>query len=99
MLSSTGGRPSKVYKLSSRGQELFPRHYALFSNLLINWIKQNLGEEDIVAKNCVFHKLASECDEVCLFDISLMTSLLDSKIDHKECMVKGGDACRFSTTL
>ncbi|MBL1275705.1 MAG: HTH domain-containing protein [Ectothiorhodospiraceae bacterium] len=153
MLSSTGGRPSKVYTLSSKGLELFPRHYALFSNLLINWIKQKLGDEDlescmselgtqvaqefkprvqkhrshtdklkevasimqelgyearveknkeneeeIIASNCVFHKLASESDEVCLFDTSLMSNLLDSKIDHKECMVRGGNVCRFSSS-
>lgn len=153
MLTSTGGRPSKIYTLSPVGLELFPRHYALFTNLLINWIKQKLSDEDfescmvelgtqvaedfkprvqkhitrtdklkevasimqelgyearvennkeneeeIVASNCIFHKLASESDEVCLFDTSLMSNLLDSKIDHRECMVKGGNSCRFSAS-
>jgi predicted ArsR family transcriptional regulator len=150
-LTSTGGRPSKVYSLSSKGMELFPRHYALFSNLLIHWIKQKLSEKDlrecmlelggqvadefklrvqrrgsrsgklaevasimqelgyeahvetnsedteeIIANNCVFHKLASDCDEVCLLDTSLISKLLEAKINHSECMVKGGQCCRFS---
>jgi len=47
MSSSTGGRPSKVYMLSAKGLELFPRHYALFSSLLIQWIKQKLGEAEL----------------------------------------------------
>jgi len=153
MLTSTGGRPSKTYALSSKGLELFPRHYSLFSNLLIQWIKlklsdsdlkkcmtelgtqiaqdfkprvdkhtneieklnevasimQELGYEshieensdsdkDIVAYNCVFHQLASECDEVCTLDISLISNLLDAKVTHKECMVKGGRCCRFTIT-
>jgi len=152
LLTSTGGRPSKVYTLSSQGLELFPRHYALFSNLLVHWLKQKLSEKEleacmvelgtqvaqefksrvqkrhsesgkleevasimqelgyearvetdaenngeIVASNCVFHKLASECDKVCSLDLSLMSNLLDAEIDHKECMVDGGSCCRFST--
>jgi len=151
MLTSTGGRPSKVYTLSSKGLELFPRHYALFSNLLIGWIRQKLDDaelracmtelgaqvalqfsprvqqhgsqsgkvvelasimqelgydahventsdnkKEIIANNCVFHQLASECQDVCTLDTSLMENLLETKINHEECMVKGGDCCRFS---
>lgn len=150
-MTSTGGRPSKLYTLSAKGLELFPRHYALFSNLLIHWIKQKLddselqscmdelGEQiaqefevrvrkhsdqkdkifevakimhelgydaeaevtqdksvEIVASNCVFHKLADDCNEVCRLDLSLLSNLLGSEINHKECMVKGGQCCRFS---
>lgn len=150
MLTSTGGRPSKAYTLSAKGMELFPRHYALFSNLLIGWIRQKLNDaelktcmaelgaqvaqqfslrvqqhgsqsgklveiasimqelgydahventadnkKEIIANNCVFHQLANECHDVCTLDISLMENLLDTKVTHKECMVKGGDCCRF----
>ena len=149
-LSSTRGRPSKIYTLTDNGLELFPKHYALFSNLLIRLIKQRLGDEefkdclidmgeqlahefkgrvgennslvkkisevteimyelgyeaqvkvnpdnssDIVASNCVFHKLAEEYSDVCELDLSLMSVLLDAKVEHKECMVKGGECCRF----
>ncbi len=151
MLTSTGGRPSKVYRLSPKGMELFPRHYALFSTLLLHWIKQKLSEEElgscmielglqvaqgfksrvqkyssptdklneiacimqelgyeahvaknakneeeIIASNCVFHQLASDCNEICKLDISLISNLLDSEINHSECMVKEGNCCRFS---
>ncbi len=149
-LSSTGGRPSRLYTLTDRGQELFPRHYALFSNLLIDWIRQKLGDKklktglidlgkrvakeyqgrvdthstltnkvsevanimqelgydayaskktgtspEIVASNCIFHKLAEEYQDVCQLDLSLMSTLLDADIEHKECMVRGGQCCRF----
>jgi len=149
-LSSTGGRPSRIYTLTDNGLELFPRHYALFSNLLIRLIKNKLGDEefkdclsdlgeqlahefksrieksnsledkvydvvkvmkelgydaeaksnlensvDIVASNCVFHQLAEEDNDVCELDLSLIGTLLDTKIEHKECMVKGGECCRF----
>jgi len=39
---SHGGRPVKNYFLSPVGLELFPRHYAQLSILLINWIRCNL---------------------------------------------------------
>jgi predicted ArsR family transcriptional regulator len=150
---STGGRPSKMYSLSSKGQELFPRHYDLFSNLLISWVKQKLSDNDfnscledlgllvanefksriqkhstfanklnevtlimnelgydakvgeetptqseITASNCVFHKLAEDCNDICKIDLTLLSTLLDSKIDHQECMVKNGNCCRFKIT-
>lgn len=149
-LSSTGGRPSRLYTLTDRGQELFPRHYALFSNLLIHWIRQKLGDKklktglidlgkqvakeyqgrvdthssltnkvsevanimqelgydaypgkkagstsEIIASNCIFHKLAEEYQDVCQLDLSLMSTLLDADVEHKECMVRGGQCCRF----
>lgn len=50
---------------------------------------------EIIAKNCVFHDLAVENSAVCELDRSLISSLLDSKIEQKECMVKGGSSCRF----
>jgi len=152
-MTDTGGRPSKVYSLSSNGRELFPRHYSLFSNLLLHWIKNKstdyefsaclkdlgiqiaqdyklrvqqqqtrtdkitevtnilneLGYEahtgeltdsysEIIAKNCVFHQIAEDCNDVCKLDLTLLTSLLQSNVEHKECMVKGGNCCRFSIT-
>jgi len=150
-LSSTGGRPSKLYSLTENGLELFPRHYALISNLLIEIIKEKFGlpelnsllnelgqqlaqqfkarlsgqdslevrigevaqimqelgysaqvessteaHPEIVASNCVFHQLAIKSDEVCKLDLSLLSTLLDAEIDHKDCIVKGGQYCRFA---
>ena len=152
--SSTGGRPGRIYKLSAIGQELFTRHYSLFSRLLLQLVQQKLGDEtlkecmsslgeqlaseykarvrnkgsaadqiqevklimyelgyethigmdeanplEIVASNCVFHQLAENCKEVCELDLSLMASLLDANIDHKECMVRGGECCRFGVSV
>jgi len=39
---SHGGRPVKSYFLSQEGLELFPRYYAQFSILLVDWIRRNL---------------------------------------------------------
>ena len=145
-LSSTAGRPSRLYTLTDRGQELFPRHYALFSNLLVSWIRQKLGDKklktglidlgkqiareyqgrvdshrtltnkvsevtnimqefgydaylgkktgstsEIVASNCVFHKLAEEYQDICQLDLSLMSTLLDADIEHKSAWLKVGN--------
>ncbi len=149
-LTRTGGRPSKVYTLTETGRELFPRHYSMFANLLIGWVKGRLGDADlenclselgvqvaqqfksrvdqhitladatqevadimfdlgyearvgnntsvsteIIANNCVFHKLATDANQVCQLDLSLMSNLLNAQVEHKECMVKGGQCCRF----
>lgn len=151
--ASTGGRPGRVYKLSPTGMELFPRHYSLFSRLLLQLVQQKLGDEslrecladlgeqlsqeyknrvqkkstlaeqvnevklimyelgyeteleqdqinplEIVASNCVFHALARDCKEVCELDLSLISSLLNARVDHKECMVRGGHCCRFGVS-
>lgn len=149
---STGGRPSKLYKLSAAGGELFPRHYDLFANMLIQLLAEDVGESklrsymsqlgnliaakyqrqikakhtrteqieelvgimtnlgykahtvndddgltEIVAFNCVFHQLAAKCHAVCDLDTTLISSSLDgASVKHKECIVRGGNACRFS---
>ena len=49
----------------------------------------------LTAHNCVYHNLAIKHPEVCAFDITLLEELLNRKVDHQECMAKGGHACRF----
>lgn len=49
----------------------------------------------ISADNCVFHDLARKDPEVCHFDLALMSSFTDSRVEHQECMVRGGHVCRF----
>ncbi len=49
----------------------------------------------IVATNCVYHDLAAKHPEVCQFDLTLLETLLGQKVEHQECMVKNGSACRF----
>ena len=57
----------------------------------------NSGSNDrtIEACNCIYHDLAQKHEEICEFDKTLMSSLLDKDIELVECMAKGGTACRF----
>lgn len=40
------GRPKKVYELTEKGRELFPRKYDLFLNLMLEKIAQEKGENE-----------------------------------------------------
>jgi len=53
------------------------------------------GRLEIDARNCVYHDLAAEHPEVCRLDLALLGALLGTDIEHVECMVRGGRACRF----
>jgi len=148
----SGGRPERLYLLSDRGAELFPRRYSWFSELLIEAMGADIGREavgdkldqmgravgrqllnsevsppdgasrvaamaaimkelgyaaevapppaddTIEAVNCVFHNLAAKFPEVCRFDLGLIGAFTDAKVDHQECMVRGGHKCRFKLT-
>ena len=142
----TGGRPGATFVLTEKGIHIFPKHYSLFSEMLINLIRQKEGSKELIkylqelgvslsetkkqtlidkplnekiemtvaimqelgyeaqiakqnqtieAYNCVFHDLAFKNEEVCELDLSLLSSLLDSKIKHVCCMAKGDKCCRF----
>lgn len=56
------------------------------------------NEQTIEACNCVYHDLAQKHEEVCEFDRTLISSLLESEIEHTECMAKGGVVCSFKIT-
>jgi predicted ArsR family transcriptional regulator len=49
----------------------------------------------IEADNCVFHELALKNPEICHFDLEMMGTFTGSKVDHQECMARGGNVCRF----
>ncbi|MFI4869271.1 MAG: helix-turn-helix transcriptional regulator [Steroidobacterales bacterium] len=51
--------------------------------------------DEIVARNCVFHRLAQRFPAVCEFDLGFMESATGRKVEHRECMVRGGSVCRF----
>ena len=53
------------------------------------------GAQTLEAKNCVFHRLAQQHPEVCQFDLGLMSAFSQSSVTHGECMVRGGQVCRF----
>jgi DeoR family transcriptional regulator, suf operon transcriptional repressor len=58
-------------------------------------VDEGEGLPAIVAHNCVYHHLAKEFEEVCQLDRSLLESLLDREINHEECIIKGGEVCKF----
>jgi DeoR family suf operon transcriptional repressor len=43
----TGGRPQHVYVLTEAGANLFPKQYSWFSKMLIQTLRQDLGEEKV----------------------------------------------------
>lgn len=49
----------------------------------------------ISADNCVFHDLALKDTAVCQFDLALLSTFTESRVEHQECMAKGGHVCRF----
>ncbi len=60
-------------------------------------VVQTEGESlpTIKAYNCVYHHLATEFEEVCQLDRALLETLLESEIDHQECIVRDGEVCKF----
>lgn len=53
------------------------------------------GEAQVEAYNCVFHALARAHPDVCRFDIAFMEAASGHRIHHMECIVRGGNVCRF----
>lgn len=53
------------------------------------------GETQIEAYNCVFHDLARAHPEICRFDLAFMEAASGRPVQHLECLVRGGSACRF----
>ena len=47
-LTPTGGRPGRVFALTRRGINLFPKQYNLFSTLLLESMLKTLGREDVL---------------------------------------------------
>ncbi|MGP3790760.1 helix-turn-helix transcriptional regulator [Pseudomonas sp. B392_1p] len=56
---------------------------------------RSAGEPEIVAHNCVFHQLANAHPEVCELDLALIGTLGQAEVEHLECMLRGGQVCRF----
>lgn len=49
----------------------------------------------IRAHNCVYHDLALEHNELCDFDVALISGLLNQEVSQITCMAKGDCACNF----
>jgi DeoR family suf operon transcriptional repressor len=57
------------------------------------------GEEvEVRAHNCIYHDLAAEYPALCAFDVELIGSISGQHVEHVECMVRGGQSCRFRLT-
>ncbi len=58
--------------------------------------KSSDQRDEIIANNCIFHKLAEEQQGFCALDLSFLSALLKTDIQHKECIVKKGNYCCFA---
>lgn len=50
---------------------------------------------EIQARNCVFHHLAQQHPTVCRFDLAFLARASGRRVEHSECMLRGGTVCRF----
>jgi len=60
--------------------------------------KESSGDAEklnIKAHNCVYHDLALKHNEICEFDLALMSTLLHREVKQLSCMAKGDCACSF----
>jgi len=53
------------------------------------------NEWEVEAFNCVFHGLARQHPQVCKFDLAYMEAATGRRVHHMECIVRGGNVCRF----
>ena len=53
------------------------------------------GETQVEAYNCVFHTLARTHPDICRFDLAFMEAATGRPVQHMECLLRGGHACRF----
>jgi DeoR family suf operon transcriptional repressor len=58
-------------------------------------IESETGKSVIRANNCIYHDLAQKYNEICSFDLALMSSLLGTEVKQLSCMAKGDCACHF----
>jgi DeoR family transcriptional regulator, suf operon transcriptional repressor len=58
-------------------------------------VETEAGKLVIRANNCIYHDLAQKHNEICAFDLALMSSLLDKEVKQLSCMAKGDCACHF----
>lgn len=57
--------------------------------------KADGDQTTVEAFNCIYHDLAQKYEQVCEFDRTLISLLLNQPIEHIECMARGGAACKF----
>lgn len=61
-------------------------------------VEQTVDEQNkpcLQACNCILHDLAQKHLQICQFDLALMTTALDAKVEQSRCMAKGDTLCEF----
>jgi DeoR family suf operon transcriptional repressor len=53
------------------------------------------GGPAIDALNCVYHELARDDQSICALDVALIGDLAEAEVEHRACMARGDDSCRF----
>jgi predicted ArsR family transcriptional regulator len=102
-LAALGKRVAAQLKSQSPAPGEAPRRIASLAQLMANLgyhARTVPGEAlpQIAADNCVFHHLAAQYPEVCRFDLALLADYVGAEVEHRECMVRGGQCCRFGFT-
>ncbi|MDQ7091892.1 MAG: HTH domain-containing protein [Methylococcales bacterium] len=61
-------------------------------------LHENIHENklNIQACNCIYHDIAQKHQEICQFDLALISSLLNTDIELEECLAKSGHICQFN---
>ncbi len=93
-LANSLGSQFEGKKLNDRMDELL----LIMANLgfqVTTGIESETGRSVIRANNCIYHDLAQKYNEICSFDLALMSSLLDKEVKQLSCMAKGDCACHF----
>lgn len=61
---------------------------------LVQW--EQLGDEYILkACSCPYYYVSQRHPEVCQLDLHLIKSILDTEVERRSCMVRGGEACTY----
>jgi predicted ArsR family transcriptional regulator len=58
--------------------------------------KDKKEEARIEISNCVYHELATSCEEVCSFDKKMIEKLTGKDVELKSCMTLGAQKCCFA---
>ena len=103
-LGAMGAQVARQLRIENAGLETQREKVEKLSEIMedLGYDARNVTASDrasrIEADNCIFHELAMKTPEVCQFDLDLLATFTDSKVDHEECMAKGGNVCRFKFT-
>jgi predicted ArsR family transcriptional regulator len=47
------------------------------------------------ATNCVYHSVAKQHPELCVFDVQFLENVSGMKVNLESCIARGGSVCRF----